>query len=595
MLWHISWFLSASTLVIAAILAWICSKKKRAKVKPFYVLLAGVFLSSVFMIYPIYRDAFNGDLAAAFKSLIISAHHTIQFFTADSDYSLVSDNIAQLPYWLKEAYALLGTVLIILAPLLTFGFVLSFIKGVAAQLQYMFHAPADTFVFSEINQNTVSLAESIEKDNPKAILVFAKAPGEEGQIEEGLVNRVNWLQAICYKQDISRIRLKRNGAGKKTCFFVLSNDESRSISEALRLIPKYKDRKNTTIYLFSSSQESELMLTNLDKGELIVRRVNPLTSFVNHILYTQGDLLFTSAIDSNENGKEISALILGVGQLGTEMLKALTWYCQMDNYRFRLNGFDIDESCKDRLAAQCPELISEKYNGVFVKGEAFYQIDIHTCDVNTGSFREKIRQIGNISYAFVSLGNDSLNVAAAVNLRIWFEQMHIHPVIMAVVSDSEKCAALAGAKDKNGTPYDIHFIGDAKTIYSADVILHVALEEEALELHKRYNEGNPYGFYEYEYNYKSSMASVIHFDARRKRNIPGADKSDAELSKIERETIETLEHRRWNAYMRSEGFVYSKSKDKSSRNDLGKMHNNLIEYGELSEEDKRKDSLVGAK
>ena len=78
MLWHISWFLSASTLVIAAILAWICSKKKRAKVKPFYVLLAGVFLSSVFMIYPIYRDAFNGDLAAAFKSLIISAENQVR-------------------------------------------------------------------------------------------------------------------------------------------------------------------------------------------------------------------------------------------------------------------------------------------------------------------------------------------------------------------------------------------------------------------------------------------------------------------------------------------------------------------------------------
>jgi len=265
----------------------------------------------------------------------------------------------------------------------------------------------------------------------------------------------------------------------------------------------------------------------------------------------------------------------------------------MDNYRFKVNAFDIEESTKDLVAAQCPELLSERYNGVYIDGEAFYQIDIHTCNVNTESFKNKVRKIGNISFAFVSLGNDTLNISAAVNLRILFEQMHIHPVIMAVVSNPEKSAALAGAKDKNGTPYDIRFVGDAKTVYSVAVIINPELENEALELHKRYNNGNPYGFYEFEYNYNSSMASVIHFDVRRKLGVPGADKVDADLSDSERQTIETLEHKRWNAYMRSEGFIYSGSKDKKSRNDLGKMHHNLVVFDELSDEDKRKDSRVG--
>lgn len=266
----------------------------------------------------------------------------------------------------------------------------------------------------------------------------------------------------------------------------------------------------------------------------------------------------------------------------------------MDNYQFKVNAFDIEESTKGRIIAQCPELLSERYNGVYVDGEAFYQIDIHTYDVNTESFREKIRQIRNISFAFVSLGNDNLNISAAVNLRVLFEQMHIHPVIFAVVSDPEKCSALTGAKDRNGTPYDIQFVGDSKNIYSAPVIINPKLEKDALELHKRYNNGNPYGFYEFEYNYKSSMASVIHFDIREKMSVHGAGKPDADLSDSERETIEALEHKRWNAYMRSEGFIYSGSKDKRSRNDLGKMHHNLVKFDELSDEDKRKDSRVGA-
>lgn len=595
MMWYISWCLSFAALLLGVIASWVYGKRKERKIKPFFILFTGVFLSSVFMIYPIYRDAFNGDLAAAFKALVISIQNTIQFFTADSDYGLISDNITGLTGWLKDAYALLGTVLIILAPVLTFGFVLSFFKGVTAQIKYAFHSSADTYVFSEINQNTVSLAESIRAENPKAIIIFANAPQEEEQINDDLLDRIKQLHVICNKKDISLIKLRANRANKKTFFFALCDDESQSISEVLQLIPKYRNRTNTTIYLFSTSVESELILNNLDKGSLVVRRINPLTSFVNHVLSSEGEVLFDKAIDNGKNNQDISALILGAGQLGTEMLKALTWYCQMDNYRFKVNAFDIDESSKDRIAAQCPELLCEKYNGVFVEGEAFYQIDIHACDVNTESFRNKVRKIGNISFAFVSLGNDSLNITAAVNLRILFEQMRIHPVIMAVVSNPEKSAALTGAKDKNGTPYDIQFVGDAKTIYSATVIINPELEKDALELHKRYNNGDPYGFYEFEYNYKSSMASVIHFDIRKKLGIPGAGKVDADLSDSERETIETLEHKRWNAYMRSEGFIYSGSKDKKSRNDLGKMHHNLVVFDELSDEDKRKDSRVGTK
>ena len=53
-----------------------------------------------------------------------------------------------------------------------------------------------------------------------------------------------------------------------------------------------------------------------------------------------------------------------------------------------------------------------------------------------------------------------------------------------------------------------------------------------------------------------------------------------------------LEHKRWNAYMRSEGFVYSGSTDKKTRNDLGKMHNDLVPSSNLSEKEKIKDLRV---
>ena len=69
--------------------------------------------------------------------------------------------------------------------------------------------------------------------------------------------------------------------------------------------------------------------------------------------------------------------------------------------------------------------------------------------------------------------------------------------------------------------------------------------------------------------------------------------SSSTLTAEEKAIIEPLEHRRWNAYMRAEGYVYSGSKEKESRNDLGKMHHDLVDFSSLTEEEKRKDSSVG--
>ena len=50
-----------------------------------------------------------------------------------------------------------------------------------------------------------------------------------------------------------------------------------------------------------------------------------------------------------------------------------------------------------------------------------------------------------------------------------------------------------------------------------------------------------------------------------------------------------LEHNRWNAYMRSEGYVYGGTPEPEGRNDLAKMHNCLVRFELLSPEDKAKD------
>jgi len=247
---------------------------------------------------------------------------------------------------------------------------------------------------------------------------------------------------------------------------------------------------------------------------------------------------------------------------------------------------------EEKFVALAPELMSSDYNGVDVEGEAQYQITIHPdVDVQTITFADKISKITNASYVFVALGNDDMNINTAVNLRMYFERIKIHPVIQAVVYNSQQRKALEGIANYRGQAYDIEFVGDIESSYTEDVIIDSELEDDALKRHLKW--GKEEEFWTYEYNYRSSMASAIHMKARVKCGIPGADKKEADLSDEERTIIETLEHRRWNAYMRAQGYIFSGSTDKSSRNDLAKMHHDLVDYSSLTEEVKRLDSKVG--
>jgi hypothetical protein len=190
------------------------------------------------------------------------------------------------------------------------------------------------------------------------------------------------------------------------------------------------------------------------------------------------------------------------------------------------------------------------------------------------------------------LGNDPLNVRTAVLMRQFYLQQHMGtPAIRAIVYEPRTKQALIGAKNWKNQEYNIDFIGDLEESYSEEVILRQALENEALKTHTGYG-GTAEEFYRYEYNYRSSMASALHYNLRKKLGICYFTDSAETLSAEDLNRSEVLEHMRWNAYMRADGYVYSGCEDKSSRNDLAKMHHNLLPFEKLSDEDKRKDSAV---
>ncbi len=592
-MWIRFFVLSISSIAFFGVLAYLLNlimSGKGKKISVFKMLFAGVFFAAFFMFMPIHAADAESGIA---KAVVLSLFNSMQTFALGAEFTIVNEGISYCTASLTPYYQLWAAILYVLAPIFTFGFVLSLFKNLSAYLKYLGMYFKNMYIFSELNEKSFSLASDIKKKNPKVGIAFNDVFEENDDQRYELFEKAKRLGAICFKKNILSVDYGHHSS-KDIFFFAISDNETENLNQTLRLVEIYKKRKNTHVYVFSTKIESELLLTALEKGEVKIRRINEVQSLINRVLYEHGEIVFESALPAKDGIKNISAVVIGMGNHGMRMLKALTWFGQMDGYRINITAFDKDPLAEEKFKALAPELMSDKYNGVFVEGEAQYTIKINpNSDVESARFASDIGKLSRATYVFVSLGNDDLNIRTAINLRMLFERIGEHPIIQAVLTNSQIKKALRGIKNYRGQEYDIEFIGDIESSFVENVIIDSELEEDALKRHLKW--GKEEEFWAYEYNYQSSVASAIHMKARIKCRIPGADKKNEELSEEERDIIEVLEHKRWNAYMRAEGYVYSGSRDKSSRNDLAKMHHDLVDFSLLSEEDKRKDSNVGSK
>jgi hypothetical protein len=593
--WGIFLGISAAALA-AAVFGSVClALRKRAAgriLTPFNTLLAGVLAAVYIALLPPVRESLQDAAPGVLQLLLLTLHQTMQAFTIDVDAGSLLENVrcaGETTAWIYSAYL---SVLFVLAPALTFGFLLSILRNVSAYGKYLAHYFAEVYAFSGPNVKSVTLAADLKKNHPRAQIVFANCGKDGSEWQE----QAKELGAVCFSGDLLSIGVARHAAKAPMTFFAVSEDEPENISLALRVLEAFRNRENTSLYVLAGGTEGDLVLSGAEKGKVRVRRVDEERSLIYHGLYNRGEELFRHARgQEGEALRQVSVMILGLGRHGSEMLRALSWYGQMDGYRLTVDAFDLDPAAEDRFRAQCPELLDPAFNGAENPDDARYTIRIHSgVDVTTQTFLDEAGKLGETTWALVALGSDESNLRAAAMLRQQFERMQQKPVIQAILYSTERKNALAQVKNFRGESYDIEWIGDLKTSWSEEVMMNSCLEREALQGHLAW--GDEDSFWNYEYNYCSSMAAAIHRKAREACGIPGADKPEDELTPEEREGIGSLEHRRWNAYMRSEGYIFSGSTDKKTRNDLGKMHHDLVGWSRLTDEqERRKDSRVGSK
>lgn len=591
MVWIVSFAVSAFILVAAFIIMQSRSGRPQGKshiLSGLNLLLCGVFISALVMFIPIYLETgaeHGGNIIEAF---LLSIHTAIRLFVVDGELSFVSENIAGAPEWLLEPYFLLAAVLFILAPIMTLSVALSFFKNISSYQRLFFNRKRHIYAFTELNERSMSLARSIFEGNPEGVIVFAAVTDQDTSDLSSLNDRAKEVGAICFKDDISSINFNKHCRSCALTLFMIADDETDNIDQSLELIEKYKNRDNTGMYVFCSNPESELLFSGINDSKVRLRRIDTVRALVYYNLDHNGFTIFERARES-DGKKLISAVIVGMGELGTEMARTLPWFCQMEGYRVVINAFSTDENAVGKFSLLCPELYDESHNGnIDDDGESQYLLKVYGgFDFDSKEFFDVVAKVKDATYIMVALENDDANIRMAINLRMIFERIKIHPVIQTTVSDTNKIKRLAGAKNHSGQEFDIDFFGDFGTVYSSDVILNSELENAGLQRHLKW--GNEEDFWKYEYNHKSSMASALHKKMERLCKINGVDIPPDERSEEIKNVLRRQEHRRWNAYMRSEGYVYSGSNEKSSRSNLAKMHNCLVTFDQLSEDEKKKD------
>jgi hypothetical protein len=574
--------------IFAVVLILNRKTKRHRTFTAFNSVLVCTFVSIYLLIYPTWVNELHSEANGEIIALFASLQSTLQVFFINAGFDTISNALTGQQGGVAFAYRLFGALLFVLAPILTFGLILSFIRNVSAYGKYIMGFFKEAYIFSELNEHSVALAESERKNHGRRIIIaFAHVLPEA--VSSELEKRAKQINAIMFMGDIAALQFAWHSKTKSSdlSFFAISEEERNNIHTALKLNDKYGERRKANLYVFSSTKTSELLLSDVIKSsKLKIRRVDALRSLAYHTLYEYGTRLYDNA--KQDNGKKrISVLIIGLGRFGTEILKAVTWYGQMDGYSLEVNAFDAEPHIRKQLQAQMPELLDDTHNGTSsrpIAGEAEYDISIFGgIDAKSIEFANSIKAIKKTTAVFVAFGNDTNNIETAVHIRTLFEQISEKPEIYAVVEDY----LLANRLTAWNRTYNVTLIGDLESLYSAETVLPSELEMKALQRHLAW--GDEASFWSNEYNYRSSIASEIHKRLREHLDKPiNKEQADA-LPDKEHYITRLTEHKRWNAYVRSEGYIWSGSVEKASRNNLGKTHNLLVPFDALPEDEKQKD------
>lgn len=557
--------------------------------------LFAVVALSLFLLY------INGNVSAPggiLDILFSSILGVIRAMTGENAVADTRDMLGVLPPTWEGAYAIYTAIVHLTSVVLLLGFLLSLVQNLLPKLRYRLSPQGEVYVFSAVNLRSVLLAEDIHRHckttKTPCILVFLS----QEPTADTYGDRIRDLDGFLFQTTVCELSLHNRQRQRPVHFFLLQADQSANLADALALTAQYHNQTQKTefyIHIHSEKVNAVSVVDSIDcSTNLRLRLIHENQSK----LY---QLFDTCPLFLGKRYEQLTILVVGAGGNGLEAVRIASWCGQTGQLRPHIVVLDNDPTVEDRFGLLCPEL-APKMATTLSKAEC--TITFHTVDVTSVDFTALLGQYPQVGYVICAVGDDELNLRTAITVRQVYNQLHhsppytqqdAEPLIHVLLDDPFLNQAAQTLQFDTRVPCHLTPFGDLTQTYSYQNLLTpytdgagkavnrfyerhfsakaLAEEKTTIQTVEAKADGN---FENKEYNRGSSVAAGMHCKAKLytcleegglAENIPWhlppspqviaqyeAALTQPTLGTQRVEALANLEHRRWNLYMRAEGW-----------------------------------------
>ncbi len=232
----------AITVFVGAILLGLLITKRSTKnktyIKPFWIFAIGVFISAVIIYYPTYYLNYfsgnDGSFEIVVKSLALSIHNAMRLFVLDGEFDALRDTVLYVNGGkaLSTIYSLYGATLYVVAPVMTAGIVLTFVKNANAYIRYYSNLKKDIYYFTELNEKSITLAENIHSlYGKKVVKVFLNVDLSDEYND--LLVRARNIDAVCFNgKEITELSLRNTSKSAIRKVYFIAENQNKNVEQA---------------------------------------------------------------------------------------------------------------------------------------------------------------------------------------------------------------------------------------------------------------------------------------------------------------------------------------------------------------------------
>ena len=586
-------YLAVSFAIFTAGFFYAIRLKKQDKIPWRSFVLIVLFTNAIaewFAIIPLIHEGYF-----IYKPLY-AAFYVLESAIGCVDYSIFREVFGRISFW--RIYTI---ILHILMPLTTYGVILSYFIKAFGWFEYtLFRGKKSVILFSDFSEKSKVYALRLKSKGK--LMVFCNTPN--GQME---IFNQEYLSSMIFT-DQSELQVLEQIKKQNLTILELSDDNDSNLWKSVEIIRYLTNEKNKisdadlntiSLYTISRQPEAGVILDNLmGRGTENHKKLHQF--LVNEYKQYAFNLVHESPIYEvlNENSQTLDVMIVGFGKMGREVLKAVSWAGCFPNIDTNIHVIAKNaEKDGEILLSECPELgvdlrhdngIPEPLIGVRLNPDA--PIYYYNAEANTQEFDDIIHSLSHCGYIVISLGNDAKTLTAALHIyrlimrdRLQKDPRAVPPRIHIRIRDN-KNLPLFMTKDNCSILKHFKQFGCYEEIYGQQQLGKSEIDqlaENVLNIYRNVHQSANVKNIEFkdipETEKNENRAAAVHamyklaycgnitvtqtdenlsYEDRARIREANQQIFNEQVSEAERVKLAEWEHIRWQAYLRTEGFIH---------------------------------------